>query len=138
MANSIRINKGVQKIEVNDDGDYILLPLGDDTFIQSFYKMLDDVKKKAETAAGESSSKEESPESILGEMEKVVGVGDFLFDKTEHLFGEGTCRKVFGEIRPGVSMFMEFFDAIIPFIEEYQRERDSRLNKYGAGRMGSV
>ena len=100
--------------------------------------MLDEVKKKAETAAGESSSKEESPESILGEMEKVVGVGDFLFDKTEHLFGEGTCRKVFGEIRPGITLFMEFFDAIIPFIEEYQRERDSRLNKYGAGRTGSV
>lgn len=138
MANSIRINSGTKKIEVNDEGDYILLPLADDKFIKSFYKMLDDVKKKTETAVSELPSEDESDETILGAMDEVIGVGDCLFEQTERLFGDGTCRKVFGEIRPGVTLFMEFFNAIIPFIEEYQQERDSRLNKYGAGRTGSV
>lgn len=138
MANGIRINSGVKKIEVNDDGDYITLPLGNDTFIRDFYKTLDDVQKRVKDEQSKVKSSSDDSDNILEEMDRVIGVGDYLLEQTERLFGEGTCKKVFGDMRPGVSMFMEFFDAIIPFIEEYQKERDSRLNKYGAGRTGSV
>lgn len=138
MANSIRINSGNLKIEVNDDGEYIILPLGSEKFIQSFYKMMDDLRKKTETAANELKASDESPESILNELDQVVSVSDSLFEQTEQLFGEGTCRKVFGETRPGIIPMIEFFDALLPFIEDYQKERASRLNKYDAARTGSV
>ena len=46
MANVIRLN-GVKRIEVNDEGEYILLPVGDDQFLRNFYALVDEAQKKA-------------------------------------------------------------------------------------------
>lgn len=134
MGNKISMQSSTKKIEVNDDGEYILLPLGDDKFISSFYKMMDDVQKKIKSEQ----SKDTGGDNIIEEMEKVVSVSDFLFERTESVFGAGTCKKVFGECRPGVLMFWEFFNAILPFVEEYQKECASAMKKYSPGRTGSI
>ena len=138
MGKQIRMKSTAEKIEVNDNGDYILLPLGDDKFVRSFYKMLDDVQKKIKTEPAPSLDGDSAPESIMQEMDRVIDVSDFLFERTEKLFGEGTCQKVFGECRPGLLMFWEFFNAILPFMEEYQKDCDSSLKKYSQNRTGSV
>lgn len=45
---SIRVNSGVKIIEVNDAGETISLPLSDDSFIQGFFKLLNELKDKAD------------------------------------------------------------------------------------------
>ena len=52
--NGIRVNTGVKRIEVNDDGDYITLNLSDNDFIDRFFSLYKNIQKMAE----ESSAKE--------------------------------------------------------------------------------
>lgn len=37
--------------------------------------------------------------------------------------------EVFGECRPGVIMFWEFFNEILPFVENYLKDYDSGFKK---------
>ncbi len=138
MTKKIKMESTTIKIEVNDNGDFILLPLGDEKFILDFYKMLDEVRKKINTDTGNNPDSDSDPENIIAKMQRMTEVSDFLFERTESVFGAGTCKKVFGEGRPGVIMFWEFFNKILPFLEEYQNEHNVGLKKYNAGRTGSV
>ena len=70
-------------------------------------------------------------------VEKIVAIERKTKQDVEELFGEGTCRKVFGEILPSMDLFVEFFGSILPFFEEYKKERMRKMGKYGADRTGS-
>lgn len=129
MGNSIRLG-GVKKIEVNDNGEYITLPVGDDRFLKAFYQLLD----KASNSAQEVKMDEND---ITGSMDAVIDFDQNMKEQVDELFGAETCRKVFGDILPGAGMFIEFFFAVLPFLEEDQKRRIETMNKYGAGRMGS-
>lgn len=128
--NKINISSGVKRIEVNDAGEYITLPVGDDSFIQRFTSMMDEIQKQAEKLKMDE-------QDILGSMANLVAVDESIKEKIESLFGEGTCRKVFGDILPGIDMFLEFFEQLLPFIEEHQKSRTEKMNKYSASRAGS-
>lgn len=86
----INVKSKVEKIEVNDNGDYILLPLGDAKFVLAFYDMMEEVQKKIK---GIKANSDDAPQDIRDELEKMASVSDFLFEQTEKVFGEGTCRK---------------------------------------------
>lgn len=128
---SIRINSGTKKIEVNDEGDYILLPLGDDGFTRDFYKLLNGFQKRAEAVKLDN-------EDITGSMDQIAKLNGEMAEKVDVLFGAGTCKKVFGDITPGVDLFMDFFYQLLPFFEENAKKRAEKMNKYNAGRNGSV
>lgn len=134
MGNSIRINSGAKKIEVNDAGEFIILPLGDDNFIREFYKTLKEMQDSIQKIQDDKIKDDD----IIGGMDQIITVNDMLTEKVDKLFGDGACRKIFGDIKPGHTMFVEFFEQIVPFIEDYQREREARLTKYGADRRGSA
>lgn len=134
MENKIRITRGIKKIEVNDDGEFILLPVSDDGFVVRFYKLMDQISGQAEEL-----EKQETAD-ITGQLdlvEKIVAIERKTKQDVEELFGEGTCRKVFGEILPSMDLFVEFFGSILPFFEEYKKERMRKMGKYGADRTGS-
>lgn len=134
MENKIRINSGVKRIEVNDDGEFILLPVSDDGFVMEFYRLMDYVKEAAEKIPLE------EPEDITGRIstvDKIVEIEKETKGKVDGLFGEGTCRKVFGDILPSMDLFVEFFGSLIPFLEEYKADRMKKMGKYGAQRTGS-
>lgn len=134
MSNSsIRISSGTKKIEVNDNGEYIILPLGSDNFIRDFYKLMKYIQDETEKLKNE--IKEDITEDNIN---GIVTISNSVFGKVEELFGAGTCKKVFGDIEPGLSLFMEFFDSLSPFVEEYQKAQNAKLNKYDARRTGSV
>ena len=59
-------------------------------------------------------------------------------DAIDKVFGEGTCRKVYGDILPSVEMHMQFFDALRPYFEEEAKRRQEKMNKYSARRMGDA
>lgn len=131
MGNSIRIDSGTKRIEVNDNGDVILLPLGDDGFVRDFYKLVDSFREKTQALNVDDSD-------IIGSMDRVAGMNAGLKEQVDKFFGDGTCEKVFGPITPGIDYFLEFFYQLLPFFEEHTQKRVSRMNKYSAGRTGSV
>ena len=46
----IRVNTGVKRIEVNDDGDYITLSLSDNDFLNRFFALYENSQKMAKPA----------------------------------------------------------------------------------------
>ena len=62
----------------------------------------------------------------------------YFRNAVDEVFGEGTCRKVYGDILPSLEMHMQFFDAIRPYFEEEAKRRQERMSKYSARRMGNV
>lgn len=128
---SIRVSSGTKKIEVNDEGEFILLPLGDDGLTRGFYNLLDDLLKRAEDA-------KITDEDITGSMDQIVKLNSETAEKVDGLFGPGTCKKVFGDITPGLDLFMDFFFQILPFFEENAKKREEKMKKYDARRTGSV
>lgn len=133
MNGKIRISNGVKKIEVNDNGEFILLPVSDDGFVLSFYRLMEDIKK-----SGNELSEEIGGEETVDSVEKIVAVEREIKQKVDALFGDGTCKKVFGDILPSMDLFVEFFGSLVPFLEEYKNERTAKMEKYNAGRTGSA
>lgn len=133
MNGKIRINSGVKKIEVNDDGEFILLPVSDDGFVLNFYRLMEDIQK-----SGESISKDIAEITAVDQVEKIVAEEEEIKRKVDSLFGESTCKKVFGDILPSMDLFVEFFGSLVPFLEEYKNERLEKMGKYNAERTGSA
>lgn len=130
MGNMVRIDNGSTKVEVNDQGEYIVLPLGDDGFSRRFYALVEDFKGKTEEIKAE--------DDVISALDKSVSISSYMKAETDKLIGEGTCKKVFGDITPSIDLFMDFFYQLVPFFEEYNKRRNSRLDRYNAGRRGSV
>ncbi len=125
----IRVGSSIKKIEVNDEGGYILLPLSDNDFTVRFYRLLEDLQRSGEKV------------DIIGTVEgveQIVEIEKSVKERVDALFGPDTCRKVFGDITPSLDLFVEFFGALLPFFEAYKEERMRRMGKYAADRTGSA
>lgn len=128
---SLRIDNGVRIIEVNDNGDTIALRLGDSEFqkkgVEAYQTLQNSISQLEDTA-------EEENEQILENFRNVVekSIDDWI--------GEGTCKKVFGDISPSLDLLAYFFDEIIPIINEYNTKQANRnkqiTNKYNPSRKG--
>ena len=64
--------------------------------------------------------------------------GDDMAAEVDKLFGEGTCKKVFGDIAPGFDLFLDFFEQLTPYLQEFSRERTQCMSKYSADRIGNA
>lgn len=130
--NKIRVNTGIV-IEVNDDGDTIRINAEDTGFIDGFYDLVEDMQKMADDAR---SAEVEN----LGDREKIkwtISETKKLMEKIDGLFGEDTCRKVFGDIVPSFFVLTEFFDQLIPITEKYADDRQKKITaKYNRNRKG--
>lgn len=141
--NGIRVNTGALKIEVNDNGEYIILHFEDHTFPNRYFSMLDRIQKRCDKAT-------EEAKAIEGQYGKGTGKylrASFALDEELHryimaevdsLFGAETCRKVFGDIVPGVELFDDFISQLMPYFEQYAKERRAKISKYSAARTGNV
>ena len=59
-------------------------------------------------------------------------------DDIDKLFGEESCRKIFGNIIPTPFLIYDLFDQLIPIIKEHTNERQNRIaEKYSNKRKGS-
>lgn len=129
MSNKITVNSGVKVIEVNDQGETISLPLGDPAFthglvelMQMFSDKVGDVEqacKNIDTSAVAAAKAEQL--SVVASLN--LKVCTEMKERVDALFGADACRKVFGDIVPGLAAFSDFFDQLAPFMEEYGRER---------------
>lgn len=139
----IRVNASIRKIEVNDNGDYITLNFSDQSFPQRFFAMTDLLQAKADEAKKraeeiESSYPPDSLDRVRAGLALEKEVYDVMVEEIDSLFGPDTCRKVFGDIVPGIELFEDFFNQLIPYFQEYSQERAAKLGKYSPARTGNV
>lgn len=139
----IRVNTGAKRIEVNDEGDYIILNFNDHSFPERFFSMLDRVQALAEEATPQEQAIREQHEAGSTELLRALTALDVeihrkISAEVDSLFGPGTCRKVFGDIVPGVELYDDFFSQLMPYFEQFSNERAQRMSKYSAARAGNV
>lgn len=139
----IRVATGAKRIEVNDNGDYIVLNFGDNSFPDRFFAMVDRVQERANKAVPEAEKIDAQHEKgSEGYMRATAAlwrkVHEEIMDEIDKFFGPGTCKKVFGDIVPGIELYEDFFSQLTPYFEQAGKERAQRMSKYSAARTGNV
>lgn len=136
----IRINSRNKKIDINDDGDYIVLRFDDQRFAGSFYDMVDSIRKRANelNKEAEKYGDVDTPEARKAVLTMSEEMSNLIAGGVDRVFGEGTCRKLFGDVAPVYELFVDFFEQLQPYFEEYARERDAKMSKYTPARQGNV
>lgn len=146
-----RLDSGVKKIEVNDDGEYISINLSDSVFFDrfnNFIKWFNEKQVEAENRCNEISAKyEENSAEDEGfnfeEFSDTTKLYKELCENTcaelEKLFGDGCVRKVFPDVElPGFELIISFLDAITPLLQKYAKERNEKINtRYNRNRKGA-
>lgn len=136
----IRITRNIKRIEVNDNGEFITLDFDDLNLPYRYYGMLKRLEKDRVKFAQELQEKLRDKTGMDSAEELVNAERDlniYFRDAIDEVFGEGTCRKVYGDILPSIDMHLQFFDAIRPYFEEEAQRRRQKMNKYSAKRSGS-
>ena len=137
----IRLQRNIKRIEVNNDGEFITLDFDDLNLPYRFYGMVRKFEKDCAEFAAKLAEKlkDGSPEETNDELinaERELNI--YLRDAVDKVFGEGTCRKVYGDILPSVEMHLQFFEALRPYFEEEGKRRQQKMSKYSARRMGNA
>ncbi len=151
----LRLDSGIKKIEVNDDGEYISINLSDNTFFDRFNKFINwfdekqvEVDKKSkelaekyskESEAGENEEKDLNFEKITDLTSLYKDICDDVSKQMDNLFGDNCLRKVFPDVQsPGFELIIDFLDAIAPILKKYAQERNEKINlKYNRSRKGA-
>nr|DAJ22333.1 MAG TPA: tail assembly chaperone [Myoviridae sp. ct6nn14] len=133
--NGFRIDTGLKRIEVNDEGEYIELQLGDATLFQRVSAFMAEIQKTAEILAARTKEAGFDAEAFAAFYAEAHAE---LMQKVDALFGEGTCRKVFGSIVPGTELLIQFFEELMPYFEAHAKAQRERLGKYSAERTGDA
>ncbi len=132
IMTDIRVNRGIV-VNVNDDGDTITVNVEDQQFIDRFYGLIDKLDK---ISAEMGSEAVKALETRL-QVQKIMGLTKELMSDIDEMFGEGCCRKVFGDIIPSPYLIADFFDQLTPIAEQYMDERQKTIaKKYNRNRKG--
>lgn len=134
---TIMIDAGTKVIGVNDNGETILLPLGDQEFTRSFLKLMQEFSEKAQEISEQIRSVKEDTDKVT----QLVTVADLnlticrqMKERVDAVFADEVCRKVFGDIVPGLDAFSAFFEKLSPFVLEHQKnmrdKSEERVRKY--------
>lgn len=146
---SLRIDNGLKKIEVNDAGEYIEFSVASNDFFRAFSDLLQwfdgqenrqdikDMEKQQEDIVSENGENinYEALNSIIDIREKI---SKEACEKIDAIFGLDASKKVFGSITPDMFMVADFFEKITPLIERYAKERNQTISKkYNKNRKGA-
>lgn len=133
MENRIRVNSGIV-VEVNDNGETIIINAEDKTFIERLFGLMDRFDAFADKMSGEEVKKLNDRERLkvdIAETKEIMA-------EIDAIFGEETCRKVFGNIVPNQYLIADFFDQMVPIAEQYMDVRQKEIaKKYSSKRKGS-
>lgn len=138
----LHVDNGIRKIKVNDDGEYIEVSVNDSTFFDRFADFLVWIgsKEKELGQFGEDHKADDlkDPEVVREVVRKRTETYRECCQRLDILFGEGCCRKVFGNVVPDDVLIMDFLEQITPVMEELGRERNKKLSvKYSRNRKGA-
>jgi hypothetical protein len=117
---SIRIDTGVKRIQINDGPDFIEFNPTEVNWGRKFEKLRVEVKNRLDELSLEISQIEEN-ETNIEEISKLRDdVCVFVREKIDILFGTGTSQKVFGDIMSEYAI-ASFLEEITPFIQQGRR-----------------
>lgn len=135
MNDKIHIEPGTMIIEVNDAGETISLPLGDQAFTGGLVELMQTFSQKADelsSAAGKIDTSANTAEKV-NELSAVASLNlricAEMRERTDALFADEVCRKVFGDIVPSLSAFSYFFDQLSPFVAKYRDDMIAACKK---------
>lgn len=146
---SLRIDNGLKKIEVNDAGEYIEFSIVDNDFFRSFFELMqwfDEQKNKKDIKDMEEQKDKVVSEdgtninydvvnNVLDIREKIINE---VCEKIDKIFGDEASKKIFGKVIPDMYMVADFFEKIAPLIEKYAKERNQTISKkYSKNRKGA-
>lgn len=146
---SLRIDNGLKKIEVNDAGEYIEFSVVNNDFFRGFSELMkwfdeknvqheiSEIQKQEEEVVSENADEinHEALNNVIDIREKI---SKEVCEKIDAIFGTEASRKIFGGIVPDMFSIAEFFEKIAPFIEKYAKERNQTINKkYNKNRKGA-
>ena len=128
----LRVKRGIE-INVNDNGDTIMIDVENALFMNRFVDFLDkldEISKKID-ALPKDINDMDAVKFQAEEMEKMVADVDTFI-------GADTCAKVFGkDVIPTVFAMADFFSQLIPIVSKYADERNARIMKeYSPNRRG--
>lgn len=136
MEKLTRKQENLIKIEVNDEGDFITINLSDTDFPLRFHLMHDSILEKMKELETQKENIEKM--EIREQLRHRSDLQKRIAADVDMLFGENTCRKVFGDITPDIYSIMEFFEEVVPIISKYGKKRNQAIeSRYSAKRRGS-
>lgn len=146
---SLRVDNGLKRIEVNDEKEYIEFSIVNNDFFRAFFDMLQWFE--AQENRKEIKEMEAKKEDVVSEESKAINydaanavldirekISKEACEKIDNIFGEESSRKVFGKVIPDMYMITDFFEKISPLIEKYAKERNQAIGKkYSKNRKGA-
>jgi hypothetical protein len=134
MTDSIRIDLGTIRLQVNDGPEFIEFNPQDTLFAERFYglvQVLEDKGKEYQQRSDELGLEEEQDQETAfrnapAGLALLRDVCEFLRSELDRVFGAGTSQKLFGDVL-ALDGFSQFFDAITPYI---QKARTEKVQKY--------
>lgn len=137
---SIRIDTGSIRIAINDDETRVIeFNPNDLAFIERFYGLIGEFEGKEKEYEQKINTINQSVELDSYNIPKNMGeslvllkeICEFMREKIDHVFGNGTSQKAFGSENT-LSMFEQFFNGITPYI---QQARTGKVDKYTGNRV---
>ncbi len=143
----LRVDSDIKNIEVNDNGDYISIPISDAAFYERFGALIKnfeqkqvEIEKKAKDLSEKHKDKPENDTDMIVDSIRIYSeLCQYTCAELDNLFGEGCCKKVFvGVQNPGIELIGDFFEQITPLLNQYAQERNQRINLiYNRNRKGA-
>lgn len=143
----LRVDSGIKKIEVNDNGEYISIPISDTAFyerlgvlIRNFEHKQKEVEQKAEALAEKHKDKPDDDAGAIADIAQLYSeLCRYICAEIDGLFGAECCRKVFvGVENPSVELIADFLEQITSLINQYAAERNQKINlMYSRNRKGA-
>lgn len=134
----IRVNTGSVDIDVNDNGDKISFFISDNEFLKklsSFFEWFFSTKDEIEKLKIKEESNLNKFNLLVSAQE---GLSKQAMKKLDRFFGDGTSKKIFGDISP---TFLCVVDVIFQLAEEIERiseeHNQSFQNRYSRRRKGA-
>lgn len=144
---SLRVGNGIKNIEVNDNGDCISIPISDAAFYERFAAVMrnfEEKQKEIDRCAKDISEKhkdapEDDSSTIIDGIYLYSELCKYTCSELDNLFGTGCCKKVFiGVETPGIELIADFFDQIVPLLNQYAAERNQKIElMYNRNRKGA-
>lgn len=127
----IRVREGI-RIEVNDNGDCIVAHVEDHNFIGNFYGLIEKLELihgELKAVGAKKIPAEEQMPLIKEKMQEIMA-------SIDGLFGEDTCKKVFGDgVVPNGYMVADFLEQLAPIFQKYVVDRQKTISeKYNRNR----
>lgn len=140
------------RLEVNDDGEYIMISADDATMFDRFVAGIRHIVELSDETAKKVEEVEKQYEGQTGfeaDMKKVAAISgiNVEFSKeavrtVDSIFGEGTVKKVFRstyndipDFLPSVNLITEFFEQVTPYMEKLFNRKLEAQKKASKARM---